>query len=299
MGNSCNTNFRNNIDNFDNDNPISMSFNQSIEKITFKNIRKNNYLNSEIPFNYDSVLKFLNNNNISNLYNENSNIENFKSIKKFNTEFKYLKYINFEEKGEKLCMIKELNFTEETKKYFEQLNLIIELKLNFLLKCQGYIPLDNKILLIYPFISNNLSSLIKKDVLDFSNKLIITENLLFCLKICHENNLTFQYVNIDTIFFVGKNLKMKILGLERFFDENKEEQSKIDITIIGKILLQIFSGNSENNNINNLDLIDNLYIKAFIIGLIREDLNEIPNEDNIIEIFNIIENNINHNKDIT
>ena len=91
---------------------------------------------------------------------------------------------------------------------------------------------------------------------------------------------------------------MKILGLERFFDENKEEQSKIDITIIGKILLQIFSGNSENNNINNLDLIDNLYIKAFIIGLIREDLNEIPNEDNIIEIFNIIKNNINHNKDI-
>ena len=298
MGNSCNTNFRNNIDNFDNDNPISMSFNQSIEKITFKNIRKNNYLNSEIPFNYDSVLKFLNNNNISNLYNENSNIENFKSIKKFNTEFKYLKYINFEEKGEKLCMIKELNFTEETKKYFEQLNLIIELKLNFLLKCQGYIPLDNKILLIYPFISNNLSSLIKKDVLDFSNKLIITENLISCLKICHKKNLTFKYVNIDTIVFVGKNLKMKILGLERFIDEKKEEQSKIDITIIGKILLQIFSGNSENNNINNLDLIDNLYIKAFIIGLIREDLNEIPNEDNIIEIFNIIKNNINHNKDI-
>ena len=299
MGNSCNSNFGNNIDNFDNDNPISISSNKSIEKITLKNNRKNNYLNSGIPFNYDSVLKYLNNNNILNLFNENSNIENLNFIKKFDTEFKYLKYIIFEEKGEKLCMIKELNFTEETKKYFEQLNLIIELKLNFLLKCQGYIPLDNKILLIYPFISNNLTNLIKKDILDFSNKLIITENLLLCLKICHKNNLTFKYVNIDTIFFVGKNLKMKILGLERFIDEKKEEQSKIDITIIGKILLQIFSGNSENNNINNLDLIDNLYIKAFIIGLIREVLNELPNEDNIIEIFNLIKNNINHNKDIT
>ena len=158
MGNSCNSNFGNNIDNFDNDNPISISSNKSIEKITLKNNRKNNYLNSGIPFNYDSVLKYLNNNNILNLFNENSNIENLKFIKKFDTEFKYLKYIIFEEKGEKLCMIKELNFTEETKKYFEQLNLIIELKLNFLLKCQGYIPLDNKILLIYPFISNNLSN---------------------------------------------------------------------------------------------------------------------------------------------
>ena len=296
MGNTCNAKFGNNIDNFDNENPISMSFNKSIEKITLKTNRKNNYLNSGISYDYDSVLKFLNNNNILNLINENSNIENSKFIKKFNTEFKYLKYIIFEEKGEKLCMIKELNFTEETQKYFEQLNLIIELKLNFFLKCQGYIALDNKILLIYPFISNNLSNLIKKDVLDFSNKLTITENLLSCLKICHENNLTFQYVNIDTIFFVGKNLKMKILGLERFFEESKEEQSKIDITIIGKILLQIFSGNS-NNNINNLELIDNLYIKAFIIGLIREDLNEIPNEDNIIEIFNQIKNNINHNND--
>ena len=296
MGNTCNAKFGNNIDNFDNENPISMSFNKSIEKIILKTNRKNNYLNSGISYDYDSVLKFLNNNNILNLINENSNIENSKFIKKFNTEFKYLKYITFEEKGEKLCMIKELNFTEETQKYFEQLNLIIELKLNFFLKCQGYIALDNKILLIYPFISNNLSNLIKKDVLDFSNKLTITENLLSCLKICHENNLTFQYVNIDTIFFVGKNLKMKILGLERFFEESKEEQSKIDITIIGKILLQIFSGNS-NNNINNLELIDNLYIKAFIIGLIREDLNEIPNEDNIIEIFNQIKNNINHNND--
>ena len=296
MGNTCNAKFGNNIDNFDNENPISMSFNKSIEKITLKTNRKNNYLNSGISYDYDSVLKFLNNNNILNLINENSNIENSKFIKKFNTEFKYLKYIIFEEKGEKLCMIKELNFTEETQKYFEQLNLIIELKLNFFLKCQGYIALDNKILLIYPFISNNLSNLIKKDVLDFSNKLTITENLLSCLKICHENNLTFQYVNIDTIFFVGKNLKMKILGLERFFEESKEEQSTIDITIIGKILLQIFSGNS-NNNINNLELIDNLYIKAFIIGLIREDLNEIPNEDNIIEIFNQIKNNINHNND--
>ena len=296
MGNTCNAKFGNNIDNFDNENPISMSFNKSIEKIILKTNRKNNYLNSGISYDYDSVLKFLNNNNILNLINENSNIENSKFIKKFNTEFKYLKYIIFEEKGEKLCMIKELNFTEETQKYFEQLNLIIELKLNFFLKCQGYIALDNKILLIYPFISNNLSNLIKKDVLDFSNKLTITENLLSCLKICHENNLTFQYVNIDTIFFVGKNLKMKILGLERFFEESKEEQSKIDITIIGKILLQIFSGNS-NNNINNLELIDNLYIKAFIIGLIREDLNEIPNEDNIIEIFNQIKNNINHNND--
>ena len=296
MGNTCNAKFGNNIDNFDNENPISMSFNKSIEKIILKTNRKNNYLNSGISYDYDSVLKFLNNNNILNLINENSNVENSKFIKKFNTEFKYLKYITFEEKGEKLCMIKELNFTEETQKYFEQLNLIIELKLNFFLKCQGYIALDNKILLIYPFISNNLSNLIKKDVLDFSNKLTITENLLSCLKICHENNLTFQYVNIDTIFFVGKNLKMKILGLERFFEESKEEQSKIDITIIGKILLQIFSGNS-NNNINNLELIDNLYIKAFIIGLIREDLNEIPNEDNIIEIFNQIKNNINHNND--
>ena len=53
---------------------------------------------------------------------------------------------------------KGIKFYRRNKKYFEQLNLIIELKLNFLLKCQGYIPLDNKILLIYPFISNNLSN---------------------------------------------------------------------------------------------------------------------------------------------
>ena len=75
MGNTCNAKFGNNIDNFDNENPISMSFNKSIEKITLKTNRKNNYLNSGISYDYDSVLKFLNNNNILNLINENSNIE--------------------------------------------------------------------------------------------------------------------------------------------------------------------------------------------------------------------------------
>ena len=167
-----------------------------------------------------------------------------------------------------------------------------------MLKCQGYIPLDNKILLIYPYISNNLLNFIEKDVLDFTNKLIITENLLLSLKICHENNLKFTYVNIGTIYFVGNSMKMKILGLEQFEDKNMEKQKKIDVIIIGNILLQIFSGIIENKNINNLELIDNLYIKAFIIGLIREDINEIPNENDIIEKFYQIKNNLNNTNEI-
>ena len=64
------------------------------------------------------------------------------------------------------------------------------------------------------------------------------------------------------------------------------------------MLLQIFSGIIENKNINNLELIDNLYIKAFIIGLIREDINEIPNENDIIEKFYQIKNNLNNTNEI-
>ena len=93
-------------------------------------------------------------------------------------------------------------------------------------------------------------------------------------------------------------MKMKILGLEQFEDKNMEKQKKIDVIIIGNILLQIFSGIIENKNINNLELIDNLYIKAFIIGLIREDINEIPKENEIIEKFNKIKNNLNNTNEI-
>ena len=91
---------------------------------------------------------------------------------------------------------------------------------------------------------------------------------------------------------------MGILGLEQFEDENMEKQKKIDIIIIGNMLLQIFSGIIDNVNINNLELIDNLYIKAFIIGLIREDINEIPNENDIIEKFYQIKNNLNNTNEI-
>ena len=93
-------------------------------------------------------------------------------------------------------------------------------------------------------------------------------------------------------------MKMKILGLVQFEDENMEKQKKIDIIIIGNMLLQIFSGIIDNVNINNLELIDNLYIKAFIIGLIREDINEIPNENDIIEKFYQIKNNLNNTNEI-
>ena len=77
-----------------------------------------------------------------------------------------------------------------------------------------------------------------------------------------------------------------------------KNKKKIDVIIIGNILLQIFSGIIENKNINNLELIDNLYIKAFIIGLIREDINEIPNENDIIEKFYQIKNNLNNTNEI-
>jgi hypothetical protein len=299
MGNSCQANF-DYKDDFQKENliPISTTFNETIDKNKLKGHIKNKFSNSEINYDYDSVIKFLNNNKIINLSNENPNIENNKVIKKFDSEFKYSKFVIFEEKGERICLIKELNFTENTQKYFEQLYQIIKLKLPFLLKCQGYIPLDNKILLIYPYISNNLLNFIEKDVLDFTNKLIITENLLLSLKICHENNLKFTYVNIGTIYFVGNSMKMKILGLVQFEDENMEKQKKIDIIIIGNMLLQIFSGIIDNVNINNLELIDNLYIKAFIIGLIREDINEIPNENDIIEKFYQIKNNLNNTNEI-
>ena len=52
---------------------------------------------------------------------------------------------------------------------------------------------------------------------------------------------------------------------------------------MGFIFLQIFSSLS-----GNLDDIFNIYIRAFIVGLTRKDISELPSDDNVIEVYNLL-----------
>ena len=47
--------------------------------------------------------------------------------------------------------------------------------------------------------------------------------------------------------------------------------------------MQIFSSLS-----GNLDYIFNIYIRAFIVGLTRKDISELPSDDNVIEVYNLL-----------
>ena len=58
--------------------------------------------------------------------------------------------------------------------------------------------------------------------------------------------------------------------------------SKKEIKELGQVLLKLFSSNNDYKNIQNL------YIKAFIVGLVREDENELPSIDEIITIYNML-----------
>lgn len=52
---------------------------------------------------------------------------------------------------------------------------------------------------------------------------------------------------------------------------------------MGFIFLQIFSSLS-----GNLDDIFNIYIRAFIVGLTRKDISDLPSDDNVIEVYNLL-----------
>ena len=87
MGNSCQANF-DYKDDFQKENliPISTTFNETINKNKLKGHIKNKFSNSEINYDYDSVIKFLNNNKIKNLI-LNLNILNLLFLKKKEKEY--------------------------------------------------------------------------------------------------------------------------------------------------------------------------------------------------------------------
>lgn len=214
----------------------------------------------------DDIINECINHNIPNLTNDNPNINNNEHIAN----------ITFQATGSRLCYLKSIDNESQLKETYR--NFVIEnrYKFSFVLLCKGYIHLNERITLIYPYINNTLSMLIENDSLDFTDKIVIMKNLILALKQLNDNLLSIENLSERNIQFYGKKFKLKITNIKYSTNSKKE------IKELGQVLLKLFSSNNDYKNIQNL------YIKAFIVGLVREDENELPSIDEIITIYNML-----------
>ena len=214
----------------------------------------------------DDIINECINHNIPNLTNDNPNINNNEHIAN----------ITFQAKGSRLCYLKSIDNESQLKETYR--NFVIEnrYKFSFVLLCKGYIHLNERITLIYPYVNNTLSMLIENDSLDFTDKIVTMKNLILALKQLNDNLLSIENLSERNIQFYGKKFKLKITNIKYSTNSKKE------IKELGQVLLKLFSSNNDYKNIQNL------YIKAFIVGLVREDENELPSIDEIITIYNML-----------
>ena len=217
----------------------------------------------------DDIINECINNNIPNVTNDNPNIKNNQSVSN----------ITFQTKGSKLCYLKSIENESQIKETYHNFVIENKYKFSFMLLCKGYIHLNERITLIYPYIDNSLSMLIENDSLDFTDKIAIMKNLILALKQLNDNLLSIENFNVNNIQFFGKKFKLKLTNV-KYSTNNKKE-----IKDLGQVLLKLFSSNTKNEDFNN---IQNLYIKAFIVGLLREEENELPSIDEIITIYNML-----------
>lgn len=243
--------------------------------------KENEIEKNKITFNFLNVFNYLNDIGIRNLTSDNMSIK----IKENNSKF--TESVSFGQKGTHQCMIYVLNFDDiKTEKYFNNLIQTENVNFSFLSKCIGFITQNENILLVYHLLKTSLYDLIKSNSLDLDNKIIISKTLIKCLKVSHENGLTFLDLNPNTVRFYGSKFILKICGVGKSEDDLIKKK---DTRNLGYILLSLFSNDVEiNTKALNFDKIDNIYIKAFIIGLCRENPDEIPNSDDIVKVYNIL-----------
>ena len=138
-----------------------------------------------------------------------------------------------------MCYLKSIDNESQLKETYR--NFVIEnrYKFSFVLLCKGYIHLNERITLIYPYINNTLSMLIENDSLDFTDKIVIMKNLILALKQLNDNLLSIENLSERNIQFYGKKFKLKITNIKYATNSKKE------IKELGQVLLKLFSSNND------------------------------------------------------
>ena len=203
-----------------------------------------------------------------------------------------------------LCFIKQLLFNnnnyliEQHIPSFEALQLSTQHSFTFINKCKGYITssststttTEHSIYLLYPYIQTSLNDLINENSLDFVNKLMLTKKIIVAYKELTEQQLTLKELSVNKIRFYGKNKQnIKLFGIEKISNENGNS----NVYYIGNTLLYLFT-----NSTGDYNDICNVYIKAFIIGLLRTNEKEIPTINDIVNVFNSLVLHLNINNEI-
>lgn len=240
-------------------------------------INKNEIQNA---ISFEELISYLKDNNVLNLSNENANFEIENNTTK---DDNYLSKVTFTNNIKKLCLIKSVSSNNKVKieKLYNQVSVEKKYQFSFFEKCKGYILVPDKVLLIYSPNKIKIQEVILNNSLDLNNKLVIMKNIILAVKKIHDNFLSFESFDIENIEFAGKNFLMKFTNI--IYIKTSERLKKKDILNMGFIFLQIFSSLS-----GNLDDIFNIYIRAFIVGLTRKDISELPSDDNVIEVYNLL-----------
>ena len=262
---------------------------------------------------YDNIIEYLHNNNIPEIIttdNTNDNTtytDNSVHLISFTfnphdnstrTDNQQQQHSYSEHKH--LCFIKQLLFNnnnnhliEQHIPSFEALQLSIQHSFTFINKCKGYITsssTEHSIYLLYPYIQTSLNDLINENSLDFVNKLMLTKKIIVAYKEVTEQQLTLKELNVNKIRFYGKNKQnIKIFGIEKVSNENGNS----NVYYLGNTLLCLFT-----NSTGDYNDIRNVYIKAFIIGLLRTNEKEIPTINDIVNVFNTLVLHLNINNEI-
>lgn len=182
----------------------------------------------------------------------------------------------------------EFKFAKNTKNIFSN-------------KSIGYYIFSNRTIFIIYENSVSLSFYIKSNRLDFASKVKVVKNIIEIIRNFYLQNIKNFELNTNTFRFLESNSSLVYCG------SNINQANKCEIYNLGYIMGCLFSNNI-NFEYESLKEIRDEYVKAIIIGILREKESERPKLYQIIEIYNlyvkkkkldlVIEDDINFNSNI-
>lgn len=276
------------------------------------NINTNSNTNSALcdiihqyPFTYQSVKSFFLNSKIPNIAQENTSFNPLSTQNAFDSakdsvSFSTTVTITIPNKGSRHCRINQLDFQiEHTSKFFKAAVIETHFAFEFMLLPIGFIEYNECIYIAYPDLSLSLEDLITKDSLDLKNKLIIIKNIISALRTIYDNELSIDNLQLRNIQFTNKRLCLKLQGISDASDNDTKREREDDIYSLGVIVLCLFANclieSCEDEDIMiAANEIENVYHRAFAIGLVRKKKEDRPKLNAVIKVFNemILKNDI-------